>query len=63
MSAFSQRRYIVTGNGVTVHASSLDEAISAFRERSRGDTADGGQPIRIEEPVEAPGNEGIPAAL
>ncbi|MFI5267520.1 MAG: hypothetical protein ACHQ7M_09105 [Chloroflexota bacterium] len=56
MSAFNQRRYIVTGDGITVHAQSLDEAIAAFRARARGDTEDDYQPIRIEEPVAASEN-------
>ena len=60
MSAFSQRRYIVTGDGITVHAPSLDEAIAAFRARARGETAED-QGIRIEAPVEAPPVERSPA--
>ena len=40
MNATSQRRYMVTGDGITVHAQSLDEAIAAYRRRTRSDISD-----------------------
>jgi hypothetical protein len=52
MSASPQRRYIVTGDGITVHAETLDQAIAAFRARVRGETAASYPPVSFEEPAE-----------
>ena len=62
MSAFSQRRYIVTGDGITVHAQSLDEAIAAFRARAQCDHDQAYDSIGIEEPVKTTDDGRLPAA-
>lgn len=51
MSVSGQRRYIVMGDGITVRAQTLEEAISAFRAASREVPAPQRPNTRIEEPV------------
>ena len=61
MSASRTRRYIVTGNGITAHAPTLEEAIAAFRAQTRRDAPPDWDPARVEELVEA-SEEPLPAA-
>jgi hypothetical protein len=62
MSALSQRRYMVTGNGITVHAQTLDEAIAAFRARARVEAQNQHESVRLQERLQPLEHERLPAA-
>jgi hypothetical protein len=55
METTRQRRYAVIGDGITVHAETLEEAISLYRERRAGPPEP--LPWHVEEFVQPPSDD------
>jgi hypothetical protein len=57
MEVTRQRRYAVMGDGIIAHGTSLDEAISLFRQRSSGEDS----ALQVGASLESPDEEPVSA--